>query len=69
MHVPYETAPKPPVVDLPLTTSTTNVLERIANSLERIANVIDKVEIKTKRKTIKRKPRNKNLTLLNENNV
>lgn len=32
-----------------------SALERIALSLERIANVIDKVEIKTKRKTIKRR--------------
>ena len=42
------------------------VLERIAISLERIANVVDKVDIKTKKKTVKRKPKYNKVVLLNE---
>ena len=46
-----------------------DALTMIAIFLERIANKIESVDLKPKRKTIKRKTKNKKLTLLNENNV
>ena len=46
-----------------------DVLTMIAIFLERIATKLESVDLKPKRKTIKRKTKNKKLTLLNENNV
>ena len=46
-----------------------DVLVLIANFLDRIATKLESVDIKTKRKTIKRKPKSNKKVLLNENNV
>lgn len=46
-----------------------DALTMIAIFLERIATKLESVDLKPKRKTIKRKTKNKKLTLLNENNV
>lgn len=46
-----------------------DVLHLIAGFLERIVLKLESVDLKPKRKTIKRKSKNKKITLLNENNV
>lgn len=63
--------PSPPVVVAPSSTPQQHqdVLNLIAGFLERIAIKLESVDLKPKRKTMKRKSKNKKLTLLNENNV
>ncbi len=53
----------------PATQPKADVLVLIANFLERIAIKLESVDLKTKRKTIKRKPKSNKKVLLNENNV
>ncbi len=65
--------PSPQIAVAPPSAASTqqhqDVLNLIAGFLERIAIKLESVDLKPKRKTMKRKPKNKKLTLLNENNV
>lgn len=63
--------PSPQIVVAPSSTAQQHqdVLNLIAGFLERIAIKLESVDLKPKRKTMKRKSKNKKLTLLNENNV
>jgi hypothetical protein len=63
--------PSPQIVVAPSSTAQQHqdVLNLIAGFLERIVIKLESVDLKPKRKTMKRKSKNKKLTLLNENNV